>query len=71
MRINCGVGTSISSWVYDGCEYLQSITFEHTIWECKIEISGGTWTEIQLANPTQNVTYLKDTYVNYMWRCVA
>lgn len=60
--------TSINSWAFENCSNLTNVAFEDPNgWFVTKTYGATSGTELTLNDPTQNATYLSDTYYNYYW----
>ena len=61
--------TQIGILCFNGCYNLTSVTFENTSgWFVSTNSTATSGTNLNVTNPTQNVTYLTSTYGFYYWK---
>ena len=61
--------TQIGGLCFNGCNNLTSVTFENTSgWFVSTNSTATSGTNLNVTNPTQNVTYLTSTYGLYYWK---
>ena len=66
---NCTSLTSIGGFAFYNCSNLDSITFPNTTgWYATTSSTATSGTPMDMSNPTQNATWLTDTYDNYYFK---
>ena len=66
---NCTSLTSIGSYAFELCTSLKRIVFPNTTgWYRTMSSTDTSGTNMTMTNPTNNATWLTDTYVNYYFK---